>query len=225
MGKVIMSGIVPQLVAPSIGIKASDLAVGSTVKLNENGSPVEFYVAKHDYESDLNGAGRTLLVRKDCYDARAWHSSAVNDYAASSIDSWLDTTYKDLLDDVAQKAVGTTTFYYTQYNPKTVTTLSRSVFMLSATELGRAKNYAGNDEGSVLEIADVLKIGYKDGVACAFWTRSPVKNVQNNAFYYSTSGAPNGTICTNATIYSRPCFTIPSTAVFDEETLILKGVA
>ena len=27
------------------------VAVGTLVKLNENGSPVKFYVAKHDYES------------------------------------------------------------------------------------------------------------------------------------------------------------------------------
>lgn len=39
-------------------------AVMSTVKLKENGTLVEFYVAKHDYESGLNGSGRTLIVRK-----------------------------------------------------------------------------------------------------------------------------------------------------------------
>lgn len=45
----------------------AELPEGSIIKLNEDDTPVEFYVAKHDYESDLNGAGRALLVRKDCY--------------------------------------------------------------------------------------------------------------------------------------------------------------
>ena len=51
-------------------VRLSDMEEGALVKLKESGSPVEFYVAKHDYESELNGSGRTLLVRKDCYDNR-----------------------------------------------------------------------------------------------------------------------------------------------------------
>lgn len=34
-------------------------STGSIIKLKENGTLVDFYVAKHDYESGLNGAGRT----------------------------------------------------------------------------------------------------------------------------------------------------------------------
>ena len=44
MGKVIMSGIVPLLTKPSTGILASDIAVGSIVKLMESGSAVEYRV-------------------------------------------------------------------------------------------------------------------------------------------------------------------------------------
>ena len=42
-------------------------AVGSIIQLKENGKLVSFYVAKHNYENSLNGMGRTLVVRKDCY--------------------------------------------------------------------------------------------------------------------------------------------------------------
>lgn len=62
MGKVIMSGIVPQLKAPSTGILASDLAVGDIVKLTENGTPVEYIVVNQGipensglYDSSCNG--------------------------------------------------------------------------------------------------------------------------------------------------------------------------
>ena len=64
---------------------------------------MEFYVAKHDYESELNGAGRTLLVRKDCYDNRQWNSVKENAYGASSIDIWLNNGYMDLLDPKVKK--------------------------------------------------------------------------------------------------------------------------
>lgn len=53
------------------GTPLSDIPEGTLVKINESGSPVEFYVAKHDYETGLNGAGRTLLVRRYCYDNMA----------------------------------------------------------------------------------------------------------------------------------------------------------
>lgn len=55
-------------------------ATGSIIKLKENGKLVEFYVGVHNYESSLNGTGRTLVFRKDCYDQRQWHTSNVNAY-------------------------------------------------------------------------------------------------------------------------------------------------
>lgn len=82
-------------------------STGSIIKLKENGTLVDFYVAKHDYESSLNGAGRTLVVRKDVYDQRQWHSSNVNAYASSTIDSWLNSTYKNLLDADIRSLIGT----------------------------------------------------------------------------------------------------------------------
>ena len=68
-------------------------AEGSIIKLKENGVLVEFYIAKQNYESGLNGAGRVLVVRKDCYDQRQWHSSNVNDYANSTIKAYLNSTF------------------------------------------------------------------------------------------------------------------------------------
>ena len=50
-----------QLTVPSTGKQLSDYAEGDIVKINENGTPVEFYVAKHNYQTRLNGTGRTLL--------------------------------------------------------------------------------------------------------------------------------------------------------------------
>lgn len=70
----------------SKGIPLNTITPGAILYLNENGSPVPFYVCKHDYESGLNGAGRTLLVRKDCYDKRIFDSSS-KIFAGSSIDT------------------------------------------------------------------------------------------------------------------------------------------
>lgn len=185
-------------------------SVGSIVKLKENGVLVDFYVAKHDYENGLNGSGRTLVVRKDCYDTRQWHTSNVNAYATSAIDTWLNSTYKNLLDADIRGVIGTTKIKYTPGNGNTtVGTLERAIFLLSVTELGRSASYA-NTEGTALSIASSLQIAYLNGSAVVQWTRSPNTSGTNNAYCLSTSGNVGNYYC-NYTYGSRPAFTLPST--------------
>lgn len=224
MGRCIVAGGNPDMAAPVAGILLSSIAEGSIVKLNENGSPVEFYVAKHDYESGLNGAGRTLVVRKNCYDSRKWHSPNVNAYASSVIDAWLNGDYKALLDAGVQNIIGATKFYYTPGNgDTTVVTLERSIFLLSVTELGLKDNYA-NVEGTALPISSTLRMAYLNGSLVNQWTRSPKTDVTNRVWESGTNGGCGYNFCTYA-YGSRPAFTLPSNAVFDEETLLFKGVA
>ena len=185
-------------------------SVGSIVKLKENGVLVDFYVAKHDYENGLNGSGRTLVVRKDCYDTRQWHTSNVNAYATSAIDTWLNSTYKNLLDADIRGVIGTTKIKYTPGNGNTtVGTLERAIFLLSVTELGRSASYA-NTEGTALSIASSLQIAYLNGSAVVQWTRSPYTNNTSNAFFLNTNGVVGDNFC-YFTCGSRPAFTLPST--------------
>lgn len=184
-------------------------SVGSIVKLKENGVLVDFYVAKHDYENGLNGSGRTLVVRKDCYDTRQWHTSNVNAYATSAIDTWLNSTYKNLLDADIRGVIGTTKIKYTPGNGNTtVGTLERAIFLLSVTELGRSASYA-NTEGTALSIASSLQIAYLNGSAVVQWTRSPYTNDTSSAYDLGTGGDVYYSYCRN-TYGSRPAFTLPS---------------
>lgn len=197
------------------GITLDKIPEGTIVKIKENNVPTEFYVAKHDYESALNGAGRILLVRKDCYDRREWHSSNVNAYASSTIDTWLNGDYFNTLDAIAQGLIPTTKFYYTPGNgTTTVTTLTRKVFLLSHTEYGRTSD-PNKIEGTELSISDTLEIAYLDGTAVSHWTRSPNVNAKTGVYYLYTSGTLRSGNASNLN-YSRPCFTLPSTAKFDK---------
>jgi len=190
-------------------------AVGSIVKIKESGSPVEFIVCKHNYESGLNGSGRTLVVRKDCYDNRRWHSSNVNTYATSDIDAWFNSTYKNLLDADIRGAIGTTKFKYTLGNGNnTVSTLERAIFSLSATELNKSESWF-NVEGTALEIASSLKIAYMNGSAVVQWTRSPFRNSRDYACHLNSDGTVNANYCASS-YGSRPAFTLPSDALVDD---------
>ena len=185
-------------------------SVGSIVKLKENGVLVDFYVAKHDYENGLNGSGRTLVVRKDCYDTRQWHTSNVNAYATSAIDTWLNSTYKNLLDADIRGVIGTTKIKYTPGNGNTtVGTLERAIFLLSVTELGKTASYA-NTEGTALSIASSLQIAYLNGSAVVQWTRSPSTSYTDGACCLGTDGGVFSYGC-YSTFGSRPAFTLPST--------------
>ena len=190
-------------------VQLNQIPQGSVLKIKENGQDVDFYVARHNYESDLNGDGRTLVVRKDCYDNQVWDSGNVNAYAESDIDSWFNNTYKALLDESIQEAIGTTKFHYTPGNGNnTVGTLERAVFALSLTELGQSHSYA-NTEGSALPIASTLRIAYRNGSPTTQWTRSPYTTVTHYVWGLDSNGDIVGRNFCNNSRGSRPCFTLP----------------
>lgn len=192
--------------------KLANKTVGSIIKLKESGSLVEFYVAKHDYENGLNGNGRTLIVRKDCYDMRIFSVSS-NTYANSALDSWLNNTYLKLLDADIQDAIDTTKF------SNSTGSLQRAVFQLSLGELGGVMG--GSTVGVTLPIASTLRTAYRNGSACNQWTRTPYST--SAVYYLGTSGSTGSGACNNS-YGSRPAFTLPATlSVADDGTVFVNS--
>lgn len=194
----------------------SQFVEGSTIQLNENGKPVDFIVAKHDYESGLNGAGKTLLVRKNAVDERmAWNSAGVNTYSGSTIDVWFNSNYKSRLDSDVQEQIGTTKFYYTVGGGNSsVSELERSVFALSCTELGVSSSYATpNVEGSQLPTSSLLASAkLDDGSATTQHVRSVNPLDSGDAFYVKGDGtqAIPSPARDDSGPRPRPAFTLPS---------------
>lgn len=210
---------------PMAGTPLAELAEGTLIKILENGSPVEFYLAKHNYEPTLNGEGRELVVRKDCYDNREWNEY-YNTYAGSTIDNWLNGAYKSLFSAKMNSLMGTTQFYYT---PKTVAgdntvqTISRAIFLLSAQELN-VRFASSNDEGSTLPISSTLRVAYLNGQVNTQWTRTPFTSINRQSIYANESGTGAGANCSTSK-GSRPCFTLPSTALVDQDLNLIETAA
>lgn len=203
----------------SFGTPLSAYSEGDIVYINENGSSVEFYVAKHDYESGLNGAGRTLVVRKDCYEERVWNSAFKNTYSSSSIDAWLNGEYLAILDPGIQASIGTTKFSYTPgYDDQTLGTLDRSVFILSVSELGFSP-FSANKEGSALPISNLLRVSYMNGSPASQWTRSPMLSDRFNAGVVYDDGSQGFSECTSVE-GCRPVFTLPSSIIVDDGGIV-----
>lgn len=202
----------------------AELPEGSIIKLNEDDAPVEFYIAEHNYESDLNGAGRTLLVRKDCYASYnlAHYSGPSNYFPDTSVYKVLNGTYKVKLDAAVRIAMGTTSFKTVKTSRNlmnnttsgTMTTVSAAVFVLSKTEINNSTNY-NLSEGAQLPISDTLKIALFNGKAVNWITRS---SSELNAIYYvSSSGSVSSVYYhqNSDNYYMRPVFTLPETMEVD----------
>lgn len=204
----------------SSGIPLAELPVGSLVSLNESGSPVTFYVAKHDYESGLNGTGRTLLVRKNIHSKIQWHTTHEAKYDVSYIDTWLNSTYKPKLDATIRTMIGKTKFYYDP-SPlrEDASTLNRSIFLLSVTELNLAKSGWQVESGYVtqlgtaLPIASTLQIAYlENGDIESQWTRTPYNYVTYDKRYAVIASGSNWDYkYVTYTDGVRPVFTLPGT--------------
>lgn len=195
------------LVWKEITVDLSSVSEGDTIVLPEGNLPVDFLVTKLDYESSLNGARRVLLVRKGKLKLGRWNGTNVNTYAESFVDTYLNGEYKQLFPEDVRSAMGTTAFYYTPGNGNTsMTTLKRSVFLLSSNEFGLQKDSRVNEEG--IPLPEAKKIPY---VGPYSWTRSPDitgtqkvclrRDSNNNEFY--DANVSSGTYL--------PAFTLPNT--------------
>ena len=88
-------------------VTLSSKAIGSTIKLKVNGSAKDFIVVHQGkpssvYDDSCNG---TWLLMKDIYESRAWHSSNTNDYANSTIHSYLNGTFLNLFESNIKNAI------------------------------------------------------------------------------------------------------------------------
>lgn len=160
----------------SAGLPLSTFREGAAIHMRENSSATYYIVSKHNYESELNGEGRTLLVRKAEYTQTNWGTST-NVYNGSKVDKLLLGTFKDSLDSNIAKVLDDypTTIRYTPGNGENgVTTISKPVFLLSSTEYGPNSN-VHNVEGTMIPIAAQLLsngcVGNK-----ALLTRTPTIN-------------------------------------------------
>ena len=89
----------------------------------------------------------------------------MNAYASSAIDSWLNSTYKNMLDADIRALIGSTKIRYTPGNGNTTMgTLDRAVFLLSAYELGKSESWF-NKEGTTLPNATNYQIAKLNGSA------------------------------------------------------------
>lgn len=223
-----MSGRSPRWISVKTGTKVGTLPVGSTVKLNLNGTPWDWLVVHQGLPSDLYDAScnGTWLLMKNIYENRAWHSSDVNDYANSTIHSYLNSTFLAMFDSNIQNAIKQVKLPYRAGSGygKTVTSgasgLQAKIFLLSSTEVNLVHSQAPTNEGACLSYfsgtaqngSDTKRVAYLSGSATFWWLRSPRCDPSRGSKYalgVDSNGDWGGGICSRSHGI-RPAIILPS---------------
>ena len=217
------------------GKPLSNYAVGSSVYFKVNNVRTQWLVVQQGnpdasiYDSSCDG---TWLLMKDIYKKRQWNNSNYNDYAGSTIHSYLNSTFLGLLETGVRSAVKQVKIPYRKGAGTSTTVtggsngLSAKIFLLSATETGfsASSSYAPFGEGANLTYFDSTskRIANLNGSAASWSLRSPNCDGNTKATYISSAGYFNQVICYTSTGI-RPCLILPKTALTDDNNNVIGG--
>lgn len=221
-------------------VKLGTKAVGSIVKIKVNGASKDFIVVQQGnpntgtYDASCDG---TWLLMKDIYTTSTF-SSNNNSYKDSSIHSYLNSTFFNLIDGDIRNAIKQVKIPYqngTGSGGSLATGsngLSTKVFLLSGYEVGWTTSdngyfpkdgvrlaYFGNSSGG-----NSKRIAYNGSSAAVWWLRSPHTYSGGYVWYVFTDGSFSYSWYYHS--YGvRPAFILPSTLVVSDDGTVSVNTA
>lgn len=221
-------------------VTLSSKAIGSTIKLKVNGSARNFIVVHQGkpssvYDDSCNG---TWLLMQDIYENRAWHSSNTNDYANSTIHSYLNSTFLNLFESNIKNAIKQVKLPYRKGSGTSTTVtsgsngLSAKIFLLSATETSFDFSYMPSGEGAELAYfkgcadnsSDSKRVAYLNSSAAYWWLRSPRCSGSNYALFVVSDGDWRYYYCSGSGGI-RPALILPSTLLVSDDGTVSTNTA
>ena len=221
-------------------VTLSSKAIGSTIKLKVNGSAKDFIVVHQGkpssvYDDSCNG---TWLLMKDIYENRAWHSSNTNDYANSTIHSYLNSTFLNLFESNIKNAIKQVKLPYRKGSGTSTTVtsgsngLSAKIFLLSATETSFSFSYMPSGEGAELAYfkgcadnsSDSKRVAKLNGSAADWWLRSPNCYSFSHALFVNSNGDWYYYSCSSSRGI-RPALILPSTLLVSDDGTVSTNTA
>ena len=198
-------------------VKLSTKAVGSTVKIKVNGAAKDFIIVHQGkpssiYDDSCNG---TWVLLKDIYTTSTFGNS--NSYKDSSIHSYLNSTFYNLIDSEIRAAIKQVKIPYQSGTGSggslaTGTSgLSTKVFLLSGYEVGWTTSDSGYfpKDGAKLDYfgsssgGNSKRIAYNGSSAAVWWLRSPYTNYASNIWCVLSDGGGDRWSC-NSSYGVRP---------------------
>lgn len=204
--------------------KLGTKAVGSIVKLKVGGTAKEFIVAHQGkpssmYDSSCDG---TWLLMKDCYEKHVWHSSNINKYETSDINTYLNGPFFNLFDSNIQGIIKQVKIPYRKNGGKWGTDqsgangLPAKIFLLAGYEVGwttsdgsyfpvdgaKLDYFAASSGGNSKRIANF------NGSATSWWLRSPYTDGADRVWDVNSQGRYGGGYASDS-LGIRPALVLP----------------
>lgn len=204
--------------------KLGTKAVGSIVKLKVNGTAKEFIVVHQGkpsslYDESCNG---TWLLMKDIYEQRQWHSSNVNKYETSDINTYLNGPFFNLFESNIRDAIKQVKIPYRKNGGSGGTTqqgangLPCKIFLLAGYEVGwttsdssyfpvdgaKLDYFAASSGGNSKRIANF------NGSATYWWLRSPYTDGADRVWDVNSQGRYGGGYASDS-FGIRPALVLP----------------
>lgn len=213
------------------GSPIGDLPVGSIVKINENGNPVNYLIVHQGlpssmYDASCNG---TWLLRQDIAEKRIWDAGSVNKLESSNIHAYLNGTWLNRYDAEIRDIIKQAKIPYRRGGGKG-TDLSGSdglpckAFLLSMREVGfTTEGYTFPMDGYALQYfilgntnaALKKRIAYLNGTAISWYSRSPMTRETKFMLIIGDSGHSGSSISTNRQGI-RPAVILPQSTLVDD---------
>lgn len=222
-------------------VKLGTKAVGSIVKIKVNGTSKDFIVVHQGKPSSVydDSCAGTWLLMQDIYESRQWDSSNTNDYANSTIHSYLNGVFLGLFESNIRNAIKQVKIPYRKGHGTSTTVtsgsngLSAKIFLLSTTETSFSYSYMPRGEGAELAYfkgcadsdSDSKRVAYLNGSATGWWLRSPGCNITSNrALAVGSAGTSGDTNCSNSRGI-RPALILPSSLLVSDDGSVSTNTA
>ena len=226
---------------PMAGTPLGELAVGTLIKILENGAPVEYLIVNQGLPSSMYDAScdGCWVLRKDIAEDRIWDSSD-NDYKNSDIHAYLNGSWTSRYSAGVLSQIKQVKIPYVNGTgsggsvASGANGLSCKIFLLSGYELGwtTSDNSYFPRDGAKLSYfssgtsssANNKRIANYNGSATHWWLRSPNTSDTGLVWYVLAYGVYNDWYCRN-TCGVRPALILPSTALVDQDLNLIEEVS
>lgn len=217
-------------------------AVGSIVKLKENGTLVNYLIVHQGKPSSIYDAScdGTWLLRQDIAENRVWEADNVNKLESSDIHAYLNGTWLNRYDANIKSAIKQVKIPYRQNGgsggtDRTGTSgLSCKVFLLSGREVGftnSESSYFPNDgaklsyfESGNGSSAQQKRVAKLNGSAASWWLRSPSTSSTGSVWHVYSDGDYGGWSA-NTSSGVRPALILPSSLLVSDDGSVTTNTA
>lgn len=219
------------------GITLASMDIGSTVKIMENGEPVDFLIVHKGnpdpemYDESCDGV---WLLRKIVLSKLAWDSQQKDEvsYSQSEIHSILNNTFLNTIEKKTRAAIKTVKIPYDTVRTKGKLEqqigedgLICKTFLLSKDEIGRSQYWLNgtlayfNDSGC--NHPQERRIAYDDLSKPQYWWTRSLNEYQVDGVYCVTSTGSDTQLSRKVSYAIRPAFILPYNVTVDSNGFVV----